>query len=432
MTVLINRSMSNGKSAENRRKFLNRIRENIKDAMPNILKNRRLKDIGTESETVVVPQKSIKEPTFVYNGRVDEEIIVPGNKKFVVGDKIKKPKNGEGKGGKEGSPEDDGSRDDFTIEITREEFLKYFFDDLELPDLIRKEFSQNIAEYKNRNAGWQSSGPPAKLSVIRTMRSAKTRKIALRSAIQKEIVEIKEKISNELAGLSLLALNTLKQRLEKLQNKLGRIPFLDTLDLRYHSTIKEPQYITNATMFALSDVSGSMGEREKTLARKFFFLLYMFLKSRYEKVEVVYIIHTAEAKQVTEEEFFTSQESGGTVVSTAIELTLDLIKSKYSPSKTNIYVCQCSDGDNYSSDNAKLIELLENKLLPLSQYYAYIQIEPEESNSYATESLQWSLWGFYDKMKAKNFAMTKVRTSEDIYPVFHDLFQKRENCAEAA
>jgi uncharacterized sporulation protein YeaH/YhbH (DUF444 family) len=207
----------------------------------------------------------------------------------------------------------------------------------------------------------------------------------------------------------------------ELRERMKRVPFLDPFDLRYRNRVREPKPTSKAVMFCLMDVSGSMDESRKDLAKRFFILLYLFLSRHYEKTEVVFIRHHTQAAEVTEDEFFHATESGGTVVSSALTLMNDIIRERYMGSEWNIYGAQASDGDNWQQDSSKCRELLDSKILPLVRYYAYVQVADEDQN----------LWEEYTRVRDANahFAMQKIVTPSQIFPVFRDLFKKTPQAA---
>jgi uncharacterized sporulation protein YeaH/YhbH (DUF444 family) len=209
----------------------------------------------------------------------------------------------------------------------------------------------------------------------------------------------------------------LEAEIHHLKGRIWRIPFIDPFDLRYINRVKQPQPSSQAVMFCLMDVSGSMDEQRKDLAKRFFILLYLFLKRNYEKIEVVFIRHHTRAEEVDEDTFFHSTESGGTVVSSALELMRKVMDERYSPTEWNIYGAQASDGDNWTDDSPKCRRILENDILPKTRYFAYIQVAPEEQN----------LWVEYTQlaMTQPHLAMKKVDAAADIYPVFRELFEKQ-------
>ena len=426
LSSIIDRRMSKGKSAENRKKFLDRVRDSVREAMPNILNSGSLKDIAKGGGSVEIKRKTIAEPNFRFGKGGDNEHILPGNKEFVVGDKLKKPQGGQGKGSGGGAGQGE-SEDPFIVQISREEFLNYLFEDLELPSLMRKELSE-VTETRRRTAGFSTTGTPAKLSIPRSMKMAFQRRLALRGASAQDLEEAEGLLEQE--NLEEMERSRILEKIEAIKSKTSKVPFIDTMDMRFRSVVLEEQPITSATMVCIMDNSGSMGQREKTLARKFFYLLYLFLNRKYEKIELVFVHHTDSSKEVTEEEFFNTRESGGTMVSSALELLKGMIPARIDPAKTNIYVCQCSDGDNYASDNAKCVALLGNDLLKKVQYWAYIQIERE---SYSTGSEDTddgradTLWRAYREVGAScgNLAQRHVAGDSDIYPVFRKLFEKK-------
>lgn len=425
MHFILDRRSTKGNSSENRQKFLRRVRDVVKSSMQESFKNKSIQDIGKGGHDIVIDsqhiQKSLDEPHFNYDFGGNEKWVIPGNKHFSKGDQIEKPENGGGSGSGKGQGSDDPtkSEDPFVVHITQEEFLKFFFEDLELPDLVKKDL-QNLEEHRYKNAGFTQSGPPSKLSVVRSMKQSLMRRLALQSPLKNELHE-KEALyqSAPTSEKTILA-----QEIEHLEERIRNVPYIDEIDLRFRNIRRESVPNTSATMVCIMDNSGSMGEREKTLSRKFFFLLYMFLNKKYKKIDLVFVHHTTEAREVTEEEFFNMRESGGTIVSSALELTKEIIEKK-GLSKTNLYICQCSDGDNYGeADNRKCVNLLNENILPSTQYYAYIQIQPTYSNTNNTGAT--SLWNAYKgSVSQKHFAQQLIQDDKDIYPVFRKLFEKK-------
>ncbi|GAL18427.1 UPF0229 protein YeaH [Vibrio maritimus] len=211
--------------------------------------------------------------------------------------------------------------------------------------------------------------------------------------------------------------NRLKEEIAELRKKIDSVPFIDTFDLRFKNYEKRPVPSSQAVMFCLMDVSGSMDQATKDIAKRFYVLLYLFLTRTYENVEVVFIRHHTQAKEVDEHEFFYSQETGGTIVSSALKLMQEIVEDRYPTGEWNIYAAQASDGDNWADDSPRCRDLLVNKLLPACQYYSYIEI---------TRRTHQTLWHEYEKLENDfdNFAMKNIRSVEDIFPVFRELFQK--------
>ncbi len=422
MHFILDRRTTKGNASENRQKFLKRIRSVIKEAMQDSFKNKSIKEIGKDGQLVEVDAKklgkTLDEPHFSYDYGDEESSVIAGNDQFSKGDQIEKPQGGKG-GQPKASDDPENGEDPFTIQLTQEEFLKFFFEDLELPDLVKKDL-KNLDEFRTRNAGYTSSGSPSRLSVVRSLKNSLMRRMALQSPYRESLNEQKSLLEKTTD-------NGKKQQIVEeiayLEQKIKSVPFVDDIDLRYRNPVKEPHPSLSATMICIMDNSGSMGEREKTLSRKFFYLLYLFLTKKYKKVELIFIHHTTSAREVDEEEFFNMKEMGGTVVSSAIQLTDEIIKER-GLSKTNLYICQCSDGDNLNAeDNAKCVSVLNNAVLPSTQYYAYIQIQPE----YRAENNigENSLWNAYGGIIHKHFAQQLIFSDKDIYPVFRKLFEKK-------
>jgi uncharacterized sporulation protein YeaH/YhbH (DUF444 family) len=216
----------------------------------------------------------------------------------------------------------------------------------------------------------------------------------------------------------------LEDRLRTLTLKSKRIPYIDPLDVRYRRFENTPKPVVKAVMFCLMDVSGSMSEHMKDLAKRFYLLLYLFLSQRYEKVEIVFIRHTEKAEEVDEETFFYSPATGGTLVSSALAVMRSIVAARFDPTEWNIYAAQASDGDNSYSDGALTGQLLQQEILPVCQYFAYIEVGEEDGDSSMSRS---PLWTLYQEIRsaALPLAIRKVCRRNEIFPVFHDLFQKK-------
>lgn len=419
MTQFIDRRRNAAKkSTVNRQRFLRRYKNQIKRAVSEAIGKRSITDID-KGENVSIPAKELAEPRFHHGhgGRVER--ILPGNDEFLTGDRIKRPA-GEGGGGSGNQASDSGEGEDaFVFELTREEFLDLYFEDLELPDLVKKELAR-ITTYKTVRAGITTSGVPTNINILRSMRQATGRRMALASPYRRELRAVEEALAliNADPNPDLVEKVHWEQEIERLKKKISSVPFIDTIDLRYNNRIRIPAPSTQAVMFCVMDVSGSMDEPKKDIAKRFFILLYLFLTKNYKKIELVFIRHHTSAKEVTEEEFFYSRETGGTVVSSALELLNQIIETRYHPNAWNIYVAQASDGDNWNADSPYCLELLRDKIVPLLQYYAYIEIMPRHHQS---------LWEVYEQLQAlyPNFAMENIDRVADIYPVFRALFKRK-------
>ncbi|BDW96758.1 MULTISPECIES: YeaH/YhbH family protein [Thalassospira] len=440
--IVDRRKNPTGKSLGNRQRFMRRAKAQIKKAVESTIRSRGITDISS-GDQITIPGKTLKEPGFHHMGRGgNRNYVLPGNKKFVQGDRIARPQGGDsGSGGSQASPDGEGE-DEFQFTLTRDEFLDIFFEDLELPDLLKKSLKQTTA-FRNARAGFSVEGTPSNLSLVRTMRNSLARRIGLRRPKTAEVRELEEKISalqakaekrpnGKLTKTDEDTLHTLLADLEEAKRRMKAIPFIDPIDTRFNQFQQIPDPNTQAVMFCLMDVSGSMSEQMKELAKRFFMLLHLFLHRKYEHVEVVFIRHTSRAAEVDEETFFYSRETGGTIVSTALEEMKKVLVDRYPTDQWNIYAAQASDGDNYSNDGAKCTALLAQDLLPKCQYYAYIEITDErEAEIFAAAEGETALWKSYAPLARDNprFALKRVTKAADIFPVFRELFAK--NRAEA-
>jgi hypothetical protein len=412
------RLQGKNKSAGNRERFLRRYKGQIKDAVQRAIKGRSITEVE-KGEKVSIPVKDIGEPSFGHAQGGVWDIVRPGNKEYQKGDQIQRPKGGQGSGkGKAGNSEET-TEDDFVFELTREEFMNYFFEDLELPNLVKTQLT-SLVEFKQQRAGYTISGTPTNIHVLRSMRSAIGRRIAIGGKSRKRLREAEAEM-DELLKTCLEddhRIQALRKEIHHLRAKLWGIPFLDPIDLRYSNRIKVPKPTSQAVMFCVMDVSGSMDQAKKDAAKRFFILLYLFLERAYEKISVVFIRHHTQATEVDEDEFFNSRESGGTVVSSALHLLHKIIAERYASGDWNVYVAQASDGDNWDNDSVTCRELLIDNIMPLVQYYAYVEI---------TDGEPQNLWHEYMQVPDHHphFAMQKIESPADIYPVFRELFKKQ-------
>ena len=420
MTYLIDRRLQGkNKSAVNRERFLRRYKGQIKDAVGRAIKGRSITDIEN-GEKVSIPVKDVNEPSFGHAHGGVWEVVNPGNQEYQKGDLINRPKGGGGSGRGRAGNSDQTTEDDFIFELSREEFMNYFFEDLELPHMIKTQLTATT-EFKPQRAGYTVSGTPSNIHVLRSLRGALGRRIAVGGSSRKRLIEAERELEELLvagAPMDDPRVMELKKLVHHLHTRLLAIPFIDPFDLRYSNRIKVPKPMTQAVMFCIMDVSGSMDEQRKDTAKRFFILLYLFLKRVYDKIEVVFIRHHTAASEVDENEFFHSRESGGTVVSSALHLLNKIIDERFGGGSWNAYVAQASDGDNWDNDSVLCRQLLVNTIMPKVQYYTYVEI---------TDGPPQNLWEQYAQVPEyhQHFAMQKIVTPADIYPVFRELFKKQ-------
>jgi uncharacterized sporulation protein YeaH/YhbH (DUF444 family) len=420
-TIIDRRKNPGGKSSGNRQKFLKRTKEEVRKSIHEKLGERSIKG-SSDSQDVVITRKGISEPQFGHKQNSGtRDIVLPGNEDYVEGDLIEKPQGG-GQGGAGGKASDSGeSEDDFSFALSNDEFVNILFEDLELPHMIPKE-NKMVQKWEMNRAGFTSEGNPAQLNLEKSMINSMGRRIALQKPKMKKIRELEALLETEEDEDKRAEI---EEEIRSLRIRARAVSFIDPVDLRYNNFTKTPKPNSQAVVFFVMDVSASMTEQHKDLAKRFFMLLNLFVSRKYKRVECVFIRHTTEAKEVNEEEFFTSRESGGTMVSSAFELAKDIMDTRYSPSEWNIYFAQGSDGDNFGSDNEKLTRIIENDILPVTQFFSYIEVG---KRYYQGQYYADTLLDVYEKIERRqqNIVCKKVEERSDIYPVFREIFKKKE------
>lgn len=419
---IIDRRLSGkNKSVGNRERFLRRYKSQVQDAVRRAVSGRSIRELD-QGEDVTLPRRDVSEPVFGHAAGGRRDYVHPGNREFVRGDRIERPQGGGGAGSGDGQASDSGEgEDDFVFRLTREEFLQVFFEDLALPNLLRTQLAE-VPEWRSQRAGISNEGTPNNLHVVRSMRGALARRIALGGDQRRVLRDLeREQLALEAAlaagdATARLRWQELAEAIERQRKQVRHVPYLDPIDLRYRNRTQVAVPSAKAVMFCLMDISGSMDEARKDMAKRFFMLLYLFLTKHYERIELVFIRHHTQAQEVSEDEFFHATETGGTVASSALVLMHEVIKARFPSHEWNIYGAQASDGDNWFQDSGRCRELLEINLLPLVRYFAYVQVAEVEQN----------LWQEYARLQDghPNFAMRKVANAGDIYPVFRDLFKK--------
>ncbi|MDQ9093610.1 YeaH/YhbH family protein [Pseudoalteromonas haloplanktis] len=415
------------KSTLNRQRFIRRYKKQIKEAVSDAINKRSVTDTSS-GESITIPQRDISEPTFHQGKGGNREQIHPGNDQFSTGDKIKRPQGGQGSGGAgEGEASDSGEgQDDFVFSISKDEYLDLLFEDLELPNLQQNQLDK-LVQMKTHRAGFCNDGMPSNIDIVRSLQGSLARRVAMTAGKKRQLAELQMQLALLMAEgkPDIAAIALLEQEIAALQKRIDAVPFIDNYDLRFRNYEKQPHPTSKAVMFCIMDVSGSMDQATKDMAKRFYILLYQFLTRSYKDIEVVYIRHHTQAKEVDEQEFFYSQETGGTIVSSALKLMHEIIQERYNAGEWNVYAAQASDGDNWADDSPQCGEILRNKLLKDVRYYAYIEI---------TTRAHQSLWREYQNIcqTHDNFAIQHIRNVEDIYPIFRELFKKSRQHQGAA
>jgi uncharacterized sporulation protein YeaH/YhbH (DUF444 family) len=423
LEIIDRRRNPHGKNLENRQRVLARARAAVARATRAAIDQGTLREVGRD-QTVTIPADSLQEPSFhtvFTKGR--RQIVLSGNKEFSTGDRLSRPpasRGGSGAGDGQGGSE--SGEDGFRFVLTRDEFLDLFFEDLELPDLVKSQIVATETMSPMRT-GISTDGAPSQIDMARSMRQSMARRIGLRRPKSPEVQAMEAEIAAlEESGDAPERLETLRMDLATALLRQRRVPWIDPVDLRYRRFTQVPKPSARAVMFCMMDVSGSMSEQMKDLAKRFFLLLHVFLERRYKHVDLVFIRHTETAEEVDEQTFFSDPRTGGTVVSTALAEFMRIQRARYPQDSWNIYAAQASDGDNSGSDTQKSVAMLENDILPLVQYFAYIEV-----GTMAVIRGETELWRGYNPLSQRDgrLAMSRVSDRRDIFSVFRQLFQRK-------
>ena len=310
---------SKNKSTVNRQRFLRRYKNQIKKSVSDAINQRGVTDIDS-GENIIIPKRDLSEPVFHQGGGGVKDRVHPGNDQFSTGDRIPRPQKKQGQGGAgEGDASDKGEgEDDFTFSISKEEYLNLLFEDLELPNLEKNQLDKLI-EYKTVRSGYCAEGVASNIDIVKSLQGSIARRIAMTSSKRKQLKKFEQElfVLNNDKHDHIQKKRTLRDEIDVLKNKIARVPFIDTFDLRFRNYAKQAVPTSKAVMFCLMDVSGSMDQATKEMAKRFYILLYLFLSRTYKNIDVVYIRHHTQATEVNEHDFFYSQETGGTIASSA-------------------------------------------------------------------------------------------------------------------
>lgn len=438
------RRTGRGKSLNNRQKLLKRVKDSIKNAKPEDIDAGGVGKSGSPSggnsytNPVKVARTALYEPTFHYDPEQGErEIVLIGNDRWLKGDEFPVQKGGGTGRGSVGGHGEEGE-DDFIVHISRSEFFDVFFEDCELPDL-KETHEKDLPEYKMQRAGFQKVGHPGQLAVIRSFKHSKARRLALSSEaraelekLEKELEELLDPSHEHETGVKEWALRCeeLSTRIHELKTAIAARGLFEDVDLRYRKSEKVQVKASDAVLCMIMDISGSMDEEKKRIARKFFSLQYAFIKRKYPQTDLVFIAHTDEPQEMTEEEFFTTRLSGGTIVSPAWALAHQLIKERYDANQTNIYVSYAGDGDNWTDDNGLVISEIEEKgLIQKLRHVVYVQV----GQSFAVAYGGGGLWGTMQSISATNKKLVAIKIEDegDVFEAFKKIYGKRAKKASA-
>lgn len=433
------RKAGKGKSSPNRQKLLRRIRSFIKSAQPqNIGAGGVATTNSKNTSPVKVTGSALEEPRFAYAKGGDQTIIVIGNNEYDRGDDIEFPEEDEGGGG--AGPGDQGE-DDFVVNVAKDEFLDLFFEDCELPNLTHEKFTEKL-DNTFQQSGFSTTGNPSQLSIIRSYKQSLGRRWALMKPYKEELQELEEElaalektlIGNPLNAVANARHKEVTARIEVLRAKIAFLNGFDKADLRFKKKEAKPLKTVDAVLIMVMDISGSMDSNKKTIARRWFALLYAFIKRRYSNTELVFVAHTDEAIEMSETDFFTTKVNGGTKVSAALKLVNEIIKERYDSNQTNIYVSHASDGDNWDDDNEAVMDEMMNTsgLMNKIQLFSYVEVGKQMKSQWYSQSSQTNtnLWETYDSVRLKlsknKLVLAIIETADDCYGVFKKVFKKEK------
>lgn len=373
-------TLRSDRSARDRSRHRQKVRESIRENIADIIAEESI--IGQSRDKIVkIPIRGLREYRFIYGD--DAPGVGTGNSDTQPGQVIgQAEQEGQGQGG----PGEKAGVDYYETDITLEELVDIMFEDLDLPNLERKNLREIQVEATRKRKGFRRAGVRAHLDKRRTAVARIRRAIASHASHLEAPTDAGEE---------------------------ERFPFHRD-DLRYRRLVRDIRPQSNAVVLCIMDTSGSMDTMKKYLARSFFFLLHRFVKTRYQNVEVVFIAHDAQAREVSEEEFFSKGESGGTMISSGYHKALEIIQARYHPSHWNIYAFHCSDGDNWTEDNAAAVKAAE-ELCTICNLFGYGEIKPLNSGSYGNSLLE-----VFDQIRAANYLSTVIESKNDIWPSFKE------------
>ncbi len=401
-------SVGRDRTAEDRRRHRELVEESIKKNLGSIIAEESI--IGqSRDKKIKIPIKGIKEFQFIYGKNKPGVGAGDGNEKR--GDKFGADSGQSGQAnGKAGNQE---GEEIYETEITIEEVIRYLFEDMKLPDIDKRKLS-NLESKSYRKLGYQRKGIPPKLAKKRSA----IERIKRKQASKRSIRELSGEVQKSAEGVNQNVFDN--DAISSDKNDTQRFPFIED-DLRYYRIKEDNKRDYNAVVICIMDVSGSMDQTKKYLARSFYFLLYQFLRLKYANVEVAFVAHTTTAKEVNEKEFFHRGESGGTYISSGYDKAIEIINERYSPSNWNVYAFHCSDGDNWSEDNKRAIES-GKKLCELCNLFGYGEIVP---GYYAMGSTIKN--ELLNNIASPNFYAISINKKEDVLPALKKLLDKESD-----
>jgi uncharacterized protein len=434
--IIIDHSeQSYGRTVASEERLKAKLSREIDERVGEMLEGRVVTDLTSKGKVKV--KVKLDEPSFHYDHATgNPRYIIAGNDRYRVGDTIEKPprNGGRGRGNEAGNGPDEA--EGFVFEVSSEELEAKILKGLRLPNMEERKL-QKVRIEAIMPAGYRSYGPPATLDMVRSSRKAIGRRRALHRPSRRDLDTLLAQI-RELELLSeddtaRQALPALREELARVKSRRKSVPWIDPMDMQYHKSDIVTEPVNSAVMFNIMDVSASVTEHMKRLAKNFFWLQRFFLMKEYKHVEMIWIRHTTHAQEVDEKTFFTDPLTGGTNVESAIKLMLEIQKERFPKEHYNIFGCQASDGDagwnyhDHESDALKSALLIEKQVLPLAQYFAYVECHHPGGSvgrrgTGEREYRLTSLWEAYECIHDPRFVMRRIDSEGDIYPVFRGMF----------
>lgn len=439
------RKTGRGKSLPNRQKLLKRIKDSIKNSKPQDIDAGGVK--GAQSapskqlaNPVRVAREALSEPTFRYASQSgDLDVVLPGNDRWLKGDEFPMDGDGDGEGSGSGSGPGEDGEDDFVVNISRNEFYEVFFEDCELPDL-EQTTEKELPEAVMKPAGFQKEGTPGQLSVIRSYRNSIGRRKAITLADREELEVLEAEYKTLMVRLANVSnpfsetedvhvrMTEIEARIAEIKNRIAALPLFEKVDHRYRKSERVQVKSSEAVLIMAMDISGSMDEERKRLARRFFSLQFAFIIRKYPNTDLVFIQHTDTAEEVDEEEFFTSRKNGGTIISPAIALAHQIVRERYDTSQTNLYFSYAGDGDNWPSDNRDVLAEFEDRgFLGKLRHAVYVQVGKDIGGGWSGGGQQQT-WQTIATIasNSKKMHLVKIEHDDQVFDAFKKVYGKKK------
>lgn len=427
MAIVIDRTKETAQSAESRKRFLERTR----NALIHSIRSGDDQSVGRGlSGNSIYVNSGIEEPFLMFDPYVKKYHVVVKNKAFEVDDVISIDDEdlSEGNGSSSGD-NGNGSEEPVEIYLSQEEFSKLAFEDMELPNFVEKD--KAVLDLKKfKHAGFTKYGLPSNLNIVKSFKESFARRIASRGVLKEKIGSLEVKIKNREYNLDLDEDETMfRVQIVELEKQLKRIPYFDETDLRYNTRVPMTKKIASAVVFLCLDVSGSMTGEMREAVRRLYYMVSLFLRTRYQQLDIVFIRHTEEAEEVSEEKFFYSDIYGGTAFIPTYKLVNKIIEDRYNPNQYNIYVAHASDGDCFDEPE-DVKKFIAKNLVPKIQFGFYVNVSVTNILStyrqYMLDNAEVEVRGEKSFKGLDKYKAIRMTTTDHVYSAMMLLFGKKE------